>query len=136
MTSAAWELQQAVYSVLVSDAALVAEFGGPRVYDAVPRGAAFPYLTFGPGTTRDWSTGTDTGAEHTLILRAWSKEGGAREVHRLLERVREALADAQPALAGHRVVNLRHERTEAAREADGETWSGAARFRAVTEPLP
>lgn len=136
MTSPAWELQQAAYTALVSDAALVDELGGTRVYDAVPRGAAFPYLTFGPITTRDWSTGTEIGAEHTLILRAWSKAGGTREVHRVLERVRQSLVGASLTLNGHRVVNVQHEQSDAAREIDGETWSGAVRFRVVTEPVP
>lgn len=134
MTSAAWELQKAVYDALVADVALGDELGGPRVYDAVPRGAAFPYVTFGPSTTRDWSTGTDRGAEHILTLRAWSKAGGAREVHRVLDTVRGALDAASLSLTGHRLVNLRHEASDAVREADGETWSGTVRFRAVTEP--
>lgn len=136
MGSAAWELQKAVYDALVGNVALTTELGGARVYDAVPRGALFPYVTFGAFVTRDWSTGTEQGAEHLLTLRAWSKRGGAREVHRVLEAVRAAVDDGAFTLTGHRLVNLRHEVSDAARESDGETWSGSVRFRAVTEPTP
>jgi hypothetical protein len=134
MSSPAWELQKAVYGALVADAALVALLGGARIYDDVPRGAAFPYITFGPGTTRDWSTGTEAGAEHLFTLRAWSKAGGEKEVHLVLEAIRAALHEASLTLDGHRLVSLRHETSDALRGADGETYQGVARFRAVTEP--
>ncbi len=108
--------------------------GGARVYDDVPRGAAFPYVTFGPGLTRDWSTGTEAGAEHVVTLRVWSKAGGEKEEHLVLEAIRAALHAASLTIVGHRLVSLRHETSETLRGADGETYSGAARFRAVTEP--
>jgi hypothetical protein len=47
-----------------------------------------------------------------------------------------ALHDAALTLSGHRLVNLRHELSEARRESDGDTYHGIVRFRAVTEPLP
>jgi hypothetical protein len=134
MSSPAWELQKAVYGALVADAALVALLGGERIYDDVPRGAVFPYVSFGPGTTRDWSTGTETGAEHLFTLRCWSKAGGEKEVHLVLEAIRAALHEASLVLTDHRLVSLRHEASDALRGADGETYQGVARFRAVTEP--
>lgn len=135
MASPAWELQKAVYGALVADSALAALLGGARVYDEVPRGAAFPYVTFGPSAIRDWSTGTETASEHAVTLRAWSKHGGEREVHRILDAIRAALHDAPLSLDGYRLVNLRHETSEMAREADGETHRGTARFRAVIEQI-
>jgi hypothetical protein len=136
MSSPAWELQKAVYGRLAADAALVALLGGQRIYDDVPRGAAFPYVTFGPATTRDWSTGTEVGSEHIMTLRAWSKGGGEKEVHLVLEAIRAALHDAALTLTGHRLVSLRHETSDALRGADGESYQGIARFRALTEPMP
>ncbi len=44
-----------------------------------------------------------------------------------------ALHDQDLTLAGHRLINLRHEFSEARRDSDGETFHGIARFRAVTE---
>ena len=136
MGSPAWDLQKAIYAVLVDDVALVALLGSGRVYDDVPRGAPFPYVTFGPSTTRDWSTGTERGAEHLLTLRTWSKAGGEKETHEILEAVRAALHETSLSLDGHRLVSLRHEMSDTTRGADGETYQGVARFRAVTEPQP
>lgn len=134
MSSPAWELQKALHSVLVADAALLALLGSERIYDDVPRGAAFPYVTFGPSTTRDWSTGTEIGSEHLLTLRVWSKAGGEKEAHLVLDAIRAALHEAALSPTGHRLVSLRHETSDIVREAGGETYQGVARFRALTEP--
>jgi hypothetical protein len=134
MSSPAWELQKAIYAALIADAPLVALLGGTRIYDDVPRGAAFPYVAFGPSTARDWSTGTEVGSEHLLTLRVWSKAGGEKEVHGVLDAIRAALHEAALTLTGHCVVSLRHETSDAMREPDGETYHGTARFRALTEP--
>lgn len=136
MSSSTWELQKAVYGALVANAGVVAALGEARIHDQVPRGAPFPYVTVGPITTRDWSTGTEEGSEHTLTLTAWSKARGAREVHLVLAAIHAALHDAALSIPGHRLVSLRHEMNDVVRERDGETWQGIARFRAVTEPTP
>jgi hypothetical protein len=136
MSSPAWELQKAVYGALIAHAGLVTLLGGARIYDEVPRGAAFPYVTFGPSTMRDWSTGTETASEHILTLRVWSKSGGERDVHLILEAIRTALHEAALTVVGHRLVSLRHELSDAMRDPDGETYFGTARFRAVVEPQP
>jgi hypothetical protein len=133
MAGAAWELQKSIHGVLNSDAALIALLGGARVYDDVPRGAEFPYITFGQSTARDWSTDTEAGSEHIVTLNVWSRHAGEREVHLIMAAVRDALHEADIAIAGHRLVNLRHEVSEASRDADGETYRGIIRFRAVLE---
>jgi hypothetical protein len=134
MPSSSWALQQALYSAVTGSAPLAALIGPPRVYDDVPQGAAFPYLTLGQSTLRDWSTGTDDAEEHTLTLHVWSRAGGRREMHEVMDALRGALHDQPLVLAGHRLVNIRHEISEARRDPDGETYHGIVRFRAVTEP--
>lgn len=134
MPSASWALQQAIFARLTADPALLALLGAPRVYDDVPQGADFPYLTLGQSVVRDWSTGSDDGNEHILTLHAWSKANGKREALEILGSVRSALHDAALTLTGHRLVNLRHEHSEARRDPDGDVYHGIARFRAVTEP--
>jgi hypothetical protein len=130
--SAALELQKAVFAVLTGDAG-VGALVGDRIYDATPRKAQFPYLNFGSGRTDDWSTGTEEGEEHSLTLHAWSREPGKRETYQILEAVKAALHDTALDLDGHRLVNLRFESAQAARDPDGITWHGVMRFRAVTE---
>jgi hypothetical protein len=134
MPSAAWALQQAIFAALVADAPLVALLGGARIYDDVPQGAAFPYLTFGHSAARDWSTGSHDGDEHIVTLHVWSQANGKRQAHEIMGAIRTALHDKPLALTGHHLINLRHEFSEARRDPDGETTRGIVRFRAVTEP--
>lgn len=135
MPTASWSLQRAIYDTLSADAAIIGALGGTRIFDDVPQRSAFPYLTLGQSTLRDWSTGTEEGEEHQLTLHVWSRAEGRRETHELMATVRTALHDQPIALDGHHLVNLRHELSEARREPDGETYHGIVRFRAVTEPL-
>jgi hypothetical protein len=67
-------------------------------------------------------------------VHVWSGARGKKEAHEILGAVRAALHDRPLSLAGHSLVNLRHEHSEVRRASDGETIHGLARFRAVTEP--
>jgi hypothetical protein len=134
MSSAAWSLQQALFACLTADTALVALLGAARVYDDVPQSVEFPYLTVGQSVARDWSTASEEGNEHVLTLHVWSQTKGRAQVHEIMGAARAALHDASLTLVGHRLINLRHEFSEARRDADGETYHGILRFRAVTEP--
>ena len=134
MPSASFALQKAMHAALTTNPALLALLGGPRVYDHVPRGAAFPYVTFGQSTERDWSTGSEPGHEHLVTLHVWSRAAGGKEAQEIIGAVRAALHDQPLALTGHRLVNLRQEFAEVRRDADGETTHGLVRLRAVTEP--
>lgn len=135
MASAALELQKAIHAALSGDGSLLGLLGGPRIWDDVPRGAAYPYVSFGQSTERDWSTGSEEGYEHILTLHVWSRSKGERETHLIMAAMRNALHDAALIVAGHRLVNLRHEFSDAMRDADGETYHGIVRYRAVTEPV-
>lgn len=135
MPSASWSLQQSIYSALASDPGLLSLLGGPRIYDDVPQKAEFPYLTLGQSVVRDWSTGTEPGAEHLLTLHVWSRADGRRQTHEIMSALAAALHDRDLTLDGHALVNLRHEFSDARREPDGETYHGLVRMRAVTEPV-
>ncbi len=134
MASAAWALQQAIFAALSADAELVSLLGGARIYDDVPTRAEFPYVTFAQVQERDFSTGSETGGEHALTLHVWSRGGGRKETFAIIDAVRGALHDAPLTLTGFRLINLRHEISDARRDPDGETWHGIVRFRGVTEP--
>ncbi|MCJ8143865.1 DUF3168 domain-containing protein [Ancylobacter sp. A5.8] len=132
--SAANLLRAAIHAALSADPALTAALGGARVHDEPPAGAELPYVTLAEGRVNDWSTATEEGEEHLLTLHAWSRQGGHREAQAIAGMVREALEGMAPALAGHRLVNLRVTGTETRREAGGKTYRAAIRLRAVTEP--
>lgn len=134
MSSASWALQQGLYQAILGDAGLNALLGIPRIYDQVPQKPEFPYLTIGQSIVRDWSTGSDAGEEHQLTLNVWSRAGGRKETHEIMGGLRAALHGRDLVLAGHRLINLLHEFSETRRDADGETYHGIVRLRAVTEP--
>lgn len=134
MPTAATALRAAIHTALVTDGALNAVLGGPRVYDDVPGEVVFPYVTLGDSRIVDVSTGTEPGEEHQLTLHAWSRQGGHREAHEIAGALLQALDDAPLNLAGYDLVNLRFTLADIRREADGRTYHALVRFRAVTEP--
>lgn len=135
MSSASWSLQQAVYAALSGNAGLTALLGAERIYDDTPQTAPYPYITLGQTSSRDWGAGSEDGEEHTLTLHVWSQEGGRGEAQRIMGAIRDVLHDRALTLAGHRLVNLRHELSDARRDPDGATIHGLVRYRAVTEPM-
>ena len=74
MSLQSWALQKAVFTALTGEAELMAAVTG--IYDRVPVGTAYPYVTIGEATAADWSTKTSTGQNHTLTLHAWSRAPG------------------------------------------------------------
>lgn len=126
-------LQRAVHAALVTDAA-VAALIGDRVFDAAPRGTTYPYVTLGEARATDWSTGTESGAEHRLAVHVWSRSRGKAECWALLAALRAALDEAGLTLDGHALVSLRIATEQVGQERDGITWHGTAQIRAVTEP--
>ncbi len=135
MPSASFALQQSIYAALAADAQITTLLGAPRIFDDVPQKSDFPYLTLGQSSVRDWSTGTESGDEHILTVHVWSRASGRKQTHEIMGALKSALHNRALTLAGHRLVNLRHEFSDARREPDGETYHGIVRLRAVTEPV-
>ncbi len=135
MPASALALQQAIYTTLITNTALTTALGGLRIHDEVPQPQAFPYVSFGAATIEDDDTSTERSDLHTCELHIWSRARGRTEVHALVDLVRARLHDQPLTLTGHRLINLRHEKTETRRLPDGETLQSTVHFRAVTEPL-
>jgi hypothetical protein len=133
--SAAYLLHKAALAKLQQSAALTATLGAGRIFDAVPYNQPFPFAVIGEMTSTDWSTGTEQGAEHSLVLHIWSRSGGKKQTFEAASAIFDALHEAAFPLEGHGLVNLRHQSTDVRRAEDGETFHGVMRFRAVTEPL-
>ena len=131
---ASWALQRGVYQALAGSLDLTTLLGGVRVYDDAPQAAVFPFITLGQSVIRDWSTGTEDGAEHGLTLHVWSRAGGKKQMLEITEAIRAVLHDQPLMLPDHHLVNLRHEFSEARLDPDGDTFHGIVRYRAVTEP--
>jgi hypothetical protein len=131
---ASWALQRSVFQALAGSSALTMLLGGARVFNDAPQSASFPYVTLGQTVMRDWSTGTEDGAEHSLTLHVWSRACGKKQVHEIIEAILAVLHDRPLVLGDHYIVNLRHEFSEARLDPDGDTFHGIVRYRAVTEP--
>lgn len=133
--SASWALQQAIYATLSTDDGIKDVLGDPpRVFDAPPRDAAFPYCVIGDDQASDWSTSTEAGSEHIVQVHVWSRANGRREAKLVADAVQAALDGAELSVTGQALIDLRWLDANVAREADGETVRAALRFRAVLEP--
>ncbi|AVT75952.1 phage ORFG08 [Rhodopseudomonas palustris] len=135
MTPASVALRAAIHRALITDTALLAALGAPRIYDEPPREAAFPFVTLGEARISDVSADDAPTQEHQLTLHAWSRQGGHKEAHLITGALLQALDDAPLAPSGHRLVNLRFALADIRREPDGRTYHALVRFRAVTEPI-
>ena len=133
--SSSWALQAAIHDHLSADAGLIGLLGGPRIYDQVPRNSPYPLLTFGQSIAREWATDTDDGEEHILTLHVWSEGGSRQQTHDIRGAVKRALNGAALPLADHRLVDIRHEFSDARPETDRDVYHGIVRYRAATEPV-
>jgi hypothetical protein len=133
MSSASWALQQSVYATLAASTAVQDAVAG-RIYDAVPRGAALPYIVIGDDRETDWSTATEPGSAHELTIHIWSRAAGRKETRLASEAVIETLDGAALTIDGQSLIDIRWLETDIARESDGETVHARLRFRAVLEP--
>ena len=131
---ASWALQRGVYQALAGSSDVATLLGGARIYDDAPQDAAFPFVTLGQSVIRDWSTGTEDGAEHNLTLHVWSRGGGKKQTLEIIETIKAVLHDQPLLLADHHLVNLRHEFSEARLDPDGDMFHGIVRYHPVTEP--
>ncbi len=135
MPSASWALQQSVFATLAADTQITTMLGASRIFDDVPQKSSFPYVTLGQSSVRDWSTSTERGDEHILTLHVWSRADGRKETHEIMGAIKSALHDRALSLSGHRLINLRHEFSDARRDPEGDIYHGIVRLRAVTEPV-
>lgn len=133
--AAASALRKAIHISLAADAPLAALLGGARIFDEAPRATEPPYVTFGEARTRDWSTCTDRGAEHVVLIDVWTEYRGAGASLTIAGRIEALLHDAALTLDDHRLVNLRFEQVESRRENQGRFARASLRLRAVTEAL-
>ena len=129
-------LRNALRNTLLNDSALASRLGGPgKVYDEAPRGAETPYLAFGGVRTRDWSTSSDNGCEHTIDLEVWTKHHGVVECLEIAALVEQALEASPPSPPGYNLVLLRHESTETSRRDRGKLTMARMRYRVLTDDL-
>mgnify|MGYP001497770915 FL=1 len=125
--SAFWQLQVAVRDRLISDAALMSKIKG--VFDAVPDGQAFPYVTIGDVTSIPYRTYDRFGEECTITLHIWSRYNGFKEASEILDDLNRILADTVFSVPGWEMEGCYYEFSETIRDPDGITRHIPVRYR-------
>ncbi len=129
----AWALQKTIMSALKSYAPLTALLPSQHIYDAVPPRSPYPYLTLGPIRVKDRSAAQHRAHEHQIVLIAFSRSPGFREVYALAQEVEAALSHAPLVLEGHELTLLHFESVEFRRENDALTSRALMTYRALTQ---
>jgi hypothetical protein len=126
--SAALELQGAIVAKLKAD-----NIAGGRVYDTVPGGALFPYVSLGPGDSIEIDHDCIEAEEITVQIDAWSRAQGYPEVLGIAAQIRESLHNYDATLSTNAFVSLLHRNTRRMRDPDGLTSHAVVEFVAVVE---
>lgn len=132
MASPSLELQGAIVARLKAWAGLSGTVNG-RVYDAVPAGAAFPYITVGEGDETSDDADCIDGFEISLDIDIWSRANGYPEAKRISDEVRNAIKSADLTLPTNALVEFRHRQTRFLRDPDGLTSHAVMTFEGFAE---
>ena len=116
-----------------ADGDLLTLLGGAKLYDEPKRNSDLPYLTLATSYSRDWSTGSDRGDEHRLLLTVWTGTEDRALQQSILDHVRRLLTDPSLSLTEHDLVNLIIERTDLRTDRKNRLLQGILQIRAVTE---
>lgn len=126
------ELQGAIVARLKADPAVMALVNG-RIYDSVPQGAAFPYVTIGPVDSVTDDADCITGLDVAQQIDCWSRAPGFPECKKIVDAVRASLHDFDLVLASNALAFFEHRTTRITRDPDGLTSHGILGFEAAVE---
>lgn len=128
------ELYAALYTALSGAAGLTSALGGSgKVYEGkAPDNAAVPYVVIGDATAVDAGASLRDSQEHTVTIHVWTVEPGKLQLLNIMAAVRAVLHDADLALSGGALANLRQEFSNTTGDPDGVSQHGVMRYRAVT----
>ena len=134
MTDAFFNVQQALFDALAASAEVQGLIGNPpRLFDHVPPGAAFPYVTFGAAHITPFDTKTEIGFEQIVTLDIWSRYRGGLEAKNILQATYDALHRATLAVGGEVFLLCEFHSADIAALDDGLTTHAAARFAVTTQ---
>ena len=130
--SALGALRTAIYNTLVADTVTGGLFdpGSPLVtgvFDHIPSGQAFPYITIGDATESPWETHGHYGFIDTPTLTVCSQASFA-EAFVILDRMNRLLNGMPLTIAGYAHVATQYDSSETARDEDGITHRVLVRY--------
>jgi hypothetical protein len=104
------------------------------VFDAVPMGTAYPYVTLDYEVSDNASPISGKKREKRLFyLSIWSSYKGQAEVKRINSEISAALDEVALPLSTGRAVSVRILRTSTNREPDGVTYMGSVTLQVITQ---
>jgi hypothetical protein len=125
-------LQKAIFAALTTSPAIA----GGRVYDRVPAGPTFPYVSIGDEQVLDDGDTCSDGWEVTSDVHVWSRPaaGSKAEVKDLAAAIVPRLAVTTISVTGFRVLIAELETSRVFRDPDGITEHAVLTFRHVLSP--
>jgi hypothetical protein len=120
-------LQKAIFEKLSSDAALMARIEG--VFDHVPKGKDFPYVTVGENSLSPWGTHTFDGANVIVTIHTWTRGSTRKVCKQIMADIYRILHRETLAVAGFSTTEIHQEFGESMLDPDGQTYHGIQRFR-------
>lgn len=126
MATAAWPLQQAVYTRLSADGPLTALAG---IYDEVPENAPYPHVAVGEVIEEPQDAHDGQGLTVALVLHIWSRYQGYAECMQILAHL-DRLLDRRPlTVAGYTDVTVFREHSRMMRDPDPRLRHCPVRYR-------
>lgn len=113
-TSPSNPLQKAIYD------ALTAALTPTKVFDLVPKGSAYPYVTIGEEIAQPWDTMIDVGFEISFRIHSWSNAPGLKALKTINETIVATLHRAALTLTGFTLVTLEWELSETIGDPDDQ----------------
>lgn len=132
MADPSLDLQKAIVAAL-KGASPVTALVGQRIFDQVPPGTAFPYISYGSDDVLQDDVSCVTAYNASVQIDVWSRANGQPEMKRIAGAVRTALHDADLSLDNHGLVLIEHEQTRYLDDPDGLTHHGALTFKALLD---
>jgi hypothetical protein len=124
-------IQQAVYDLLTGDTTLTGLVVG--VFDEVPEGTAYPYVTLGEAIEQPDGAHDRFGRQTVLTLHVWTNTRGFTDGEAIASRL-ISLLDHQPlTIDGHHHVVTRYEFSQTLRDPEPHVRHIPIRFRVITE---
>lgn len=106
---------------------------GLTVYDKVPQGSAYPYVTVARQVRQPDEAIEDRRYEVFIYLQIWSRAGGQFEVLQTLETLRATLHLQRLSLATGAMLRGWLIRAETSRDSDNQTFGGQATLRVLAD---
>ena len=127
-------LQQAIYTKLTGDAALMSLLVG-GIHDEAPNDAVFPYLRIASGSSESRSHQGVESADISLKLELHSRDGGRLELLDLMDKIEALLDTASLSLPanGWSLLDIEVKSSVTSLQNDGRSWRSILTVNSLME---